>query len=79
MWEGWRSVVGGVVCDGMVRCVGVVKVHWWHHHLLPACLMRPGIGRNTPMVCRVHWSGMHACVVISEFVIMLLVFCWRVL
>ena len=29
--------------------------------LLPACLTRPGIGRNTPMVCRVHWSGMHAC------------------
>ena len=26
MWEGWRSVVGGVVCDGRVRCVGVVKV-----------------------------------------------------
>ena len=26
-WEGWWSVVGGMeVCDGRVRCVGVVKV-----------------------------------------------------
>ena len=27
VWEEWKSVVGGVeVCDGRVRCVGVVKV-----------------------------------------------------
>ena len=42
-------------------CVCVVfKTACGYITLLPACLMRPGIGRNTPMVCRVHWSGMHA-------------------